>query len=194
MEYVNRRGDRYYVLQGQTKTGKPKYYCARRENAVGAPVEQLPAGFEIHERPADAMVSIRKVRPSRILPFEREQLAQWADQLAGVPVLVDLDGDHLIVYAADTDPEASLSAMSLILGAPLGDDEEHRQWIVGHTRYSPMFRFRLENENERLYSVDRWCYLGSIDGWVSLAEGEPLENVAQTYSPHLGQESFFELM
>jgi hypothetical protein len=182
------------VLQGHTKTGKPKYNCARRENAVGAPVEQLPAGIEIHERPEDAMVSIRKVRPSRILPFEREKLAQWADQLAGVPVLLDLDGDHLIVYAADTDPEASLSAMSLILGASIGDNEEQREWIVRHTRYSPMFRFTLKDENQRLYSVDRWCYLGSIDRWFSLAEGEPLETVAQTYLPHLGQESFFELM
>lgn len=24
LEYVNRRGDRYFILQGKTKTGKPK--------------------------------------------------------------------------------------------------------------------------------------------------------------------------
>jgi hypothetical protein len=29
IEHVNRRGDRYYVLQGKTKTGKPKFYCSK---------------------------------------------------------------------------------------------------------------------------------------------------------------------
>ena len=39
-EYVNRCGDRYYLLQGKTKTGKPKYYASKK--AEGVPVEQMP--------------------------------------------------------------------------------------------------------------------------------------------------------
>src|SRR5437899_2787853 len=47
IEYVNRRGERYYLLQGKTKTGKPKYYVSRK--AEGVPVEQMPEGYELHE-------------------------------------------------------------------------------------------------------------------------------------------------
>jgi hypothetical protein len=49
LEYVNRRGDRYFVLQGKTKTGKPKFYCSKRYSGVG--VDRLPDEFAIHENP-----------------------------------------------------------------------------------------------------------------------------------------------
>ena len=58
LEYVNRRGDRYYILQGVTKTGKPKYYCSRKPK--GVPVEELPDDFEVYENPGTKMVSVRK--------------------------------------------------------------------------------------------------------------------------------------
>lgn len=191
LEYVNRRGDRYYVLEGRTKTGKPKYYCSKRpgENTV----ECLPEGYEVHERPADAMVVVRKVRRSRVAPFEREQLARLADSLASVPAVVDVEGDSLIVYASDTNPDESIRAMTILLGTSLGDEEQHRQWIAGNSRYSPMFRFTLSDEDRRLYSVERWCYLGSIDRWMPLLRSGPLEELADEYLPHLGEESFFEL-
>jgi hypothetical protein len=49
LEYVNRRGEKYFLLQGTTKTGKPKYYVSRK--AEGVPVESVPEGYEIHENP-----------------------------------------------------------------------------------------------------------------------------------------------
>lgn len=193
LKYVNRRGDCYYVLQGHTKTGKPKYYCARRASAAGTPVERVPDGFEIHEQPENAMVSIRRIRESRIQPFECEQLAQWAGELATVPVIIDRDGDHLIIYAADTDLDGAIRAIKF-LSTRLRGVEEYRERIARNSRYSPMFRFTLQDENKRLYSVQRWCYLGTIDRWVSLRDINHLEHLAQTFLPHLGQESFFELM
>ncbi|MFY8199573.1 MAG: hypothetical protein ACOVLE_02810 [Pirellula staleyi] len=43
MKYVNRRGDAYYVFQGVTKTGKPKYYVSRKaESAAGIQIDSLP--------------------------------------------------------------------------------------------------------------------------------------------------------
>jgi len=68
LEYTNRRGDRYYVLQGKTKTGMPKYYCSRKTQ--GTPVERLPEDYEINEHPRDAVVTIRRVRASAILPLQ----------------------------------------------------------------------------------------------------------------------------
>ncbi|HEV7222659.1 MAG TPA: hypothetical protein VGN42_08160 [Pirellulales bacterium] len=44
-----------------------------------------------------------------------------------------------------------------------------------------------------MYSLDRWCYLGSIDSWIPLDSGKPLELLANHSLPHLGRESFFEL-
>ena len=194
MEYVNRRGDRYFVLQGKTKTGKPKYYCSKRTDALGVGVERLPDDYEIHENPETALVSVRKIRPTRVQPFEREALTRLANELAATPVLVDVEGDSLVVYASDVDPEASVRAMSLIFG-DLGKHAAGQiDWVTRHAHYSPMLRFNLVDEDERLYSVERWCFRGRIDGWISLARGRPLERQAALYLPHVGVESFFELM
>jgi hypothetical protein len=47
IEYVNRRGETYYLLQGKTKTGKPKYYVSR--NPDGIRVGEMPQGYELYE-------------------------------------------------------------------------------------------------------------------------------------------------
>ena len=45
--HTNRRGDTYYLLQGLTKTVKPKYYVSKKPGANT--VEQIPDGFELYE-------------------------------------------------------------------------------------------------------------------------------------------------
>lgn len=55
--YTNRRGDTYYLHEGRTKTGKPRYFFAKtiREGAIAA----MPDGFEVSES-LNAVVSVRR--------------------------------------------------------------------------------------------------------------------------------------
>jgi hypothetical protein len=194
LEYTNRKGDRYYVLQGRTKTGKPKYYCSRKSD--GQRVEALPSNFEIYEHPVSALVSVRKVKPSRLLPAEAEFLKEQVRKLSGLEYfIVDHDADSLIVYVCDRAPDAVNDLLERLMG-PLGDHAEaNRQWIAAHAPYSPMFRFTLANEEERLFHLERWYYRGSIDDWIHImVPPGPLDELAEEFLPHLGQESFFELM
>jgi hypothetical protein len=57
---TNRKGKNYYLHQGTTKTGKPKYFFALREE--GDLVVTIPPWREIYENP-NAQVFLRKVRP-----------------------------------------------------------------------------------------------------------------------------------
>jgi hypothetical protein len=192
-EYVNRCGERYYLLQGKTKTGKPKYYASKK--AEGVPVEQMPEGYEIYEHPERGLVSVRKVRPSRVLSVEREMLARWVRELAGVEYFcVDIQADSLVIYTPGTDPVASVNLLSKLFGAFPDAGAAHREWIGKHTSYSAMLRFTLVDEEKRFYAVERWCFRGGIDGWFFLSGGQPLETQARKYLPHLNRESFFELM
>ncbi len=194
LEYTNRRGDRYFFFEGKTKTGKPKYFCARKASAAGVPLEVLPAGYEIHESPVDALVRFRKIRPSRISQFERELVAQLAEQLSSAPTIIDVDGDHLIVYASNIEADLRAEFVTKLFGGTATDRQSHRDWIVTHSIYAPMLRFTLTDEDKRLYSADRWCFLGSIDKWVLLEYDKPLDKLARKLLKHLGQESFFELI
>lgn len=55
--YTNRAGETYYLHEGRTKTGKPRYFFAKtvREGALGA----MPEGFEVSES-LNAVVSVRR--------------------------------------------------------------------------------------------------------------------------------------
>ncbi len=196
MEYVNRRGDCYFVMQGKTKTGKPKFWCTKRAGGAGVAVERLPNGLEIHERPEDGLVSVRKIRPSRVQRFEQEFLARRAGELAHAATIVEIEKDALVVYATDGSAADRVGLLdALVGGMSAANRQDHLDWIIRHATYSPMLRFSLRDENERLYEVERWCYLGSIDRWVSLhAPRMPLDSAASAYLPHVGEESFFELM
>ncbi len=52
--HVNRRGDTYYLIRGQTKTGKAKYHFSKKAGEQA--VEAIPSGYEIYEKPDTAQV------------------------------------------------------------------------------------------------------------------------------------------
>jgi hypothetical protein len=190
-EYVNRRGEKYFLLQGTTKTGKPKFYVSRK--AEGVPVDKVPDGYEIHENPERGIVSVRKLRPTKILSLERESLARWTRVLAGIEhFIIDLDGDSMVIYTPNTDSGGAASLLAEMFGGFPGAPRE--QEIANNAHYTAMLRFTLTNEKKRLFTVDRWCFRGSIDDWFFLDGPKPLEALARTYLPHLNRESFFELM
>lgn len=194
IQYVNRRGERYYLLQGVTKTGKPKYYMSRKN--AGTPAECVPKDYEIYEEPERGLVSVRKIRPTRVLPQEREQLATWTRELAGIEHFrVEVEDDSLVIYTPTTDPAEAADALDRIMGVVVpGATEANREWIGSHATYLPMLRFALLEEDGRLFSAERWCFLGGINDWFPLMHGKPLQWLAKKYLPHLNRDSFFELM
>ncbi len=63
-----------------------------------------------------------------------------------------------------------------------------------HLTYLPHMRFTLVDEKRRRFNVDRWCFRGSIDNWFPLHGSGDLATMIKKFVPHLGQDSFFELM
>ena len=192
MEYVNRKGDTYYLQQGKTKSGKPRYYFGRKLKA--APLDALPEGYEVYESPQSGQVFARKTVPTEIRPVERRMEEEAVATLAGLKhAIVDVERNSLVVYLPGTegDPLAGLAEtlrlpQSVI--AKLGDELARRAY------YQKMLRFDLADAGERSYVVHRWCFLGSIDDWIFLDGPAPLADLLDKYARHLGKESFYELM
>src|SRR4051812_7390833 len=69
VSYTNRKGVTYTLYQGQTRTGKPRYYFGRAGQGQDEPVTELPPGFRISES-VNGVVSLVKERPSLIQPEE----------------------------------------------------------------------------------------------------------------------------
>ena len=58
IQYTNRLGQIYYLCQGITKTGKPKYFFSTKTD--GNRVKMIPDDFEIYENPNAQVFLIKK--------------------------------------------------------------------------------------------------------------------------------------
>jgi hypothetical protein len=182
VSHVNRRRDTYYLHAGTTKTGKPRYWFSRSDE--GEVVEAIPDGYEVHENP-EAQVFLRRKRPQVVSPFEVALVEKGLQQYApGQNCIVDVQGEHIVVYHAER--------ISLDL-----DGFGFRELPAHYRNYLKVMRFTLEVEAKRTFRVQRWCFRGSIDRWIDLylaGSGGTLSALVEKFCPHIGKESFYELM
>jgi hypothetical protein len=116
-----------------------------------------------------------------------------ASELTATRTLVDVDGDSIVVYATNVSTR-DVDAWCAGLG-PFGKSRSEIEAVLAkNSNYSPLFRFTLVDENERVFGAERWCFRGSIDDWIHIPGRKPLEAIARKYLPHFGEESFYELM
>lgn len=189
----NRKGETYHLLVGKTKTGKPKYYASKKagENAV----EAIPDGYEIYENPVDAVVHVRKIRPTNVTEAERAQVVAGVRQATGRQhFFAEIDGDAIVVYWPNRDPIAVESLFGRLTGMPGSEAASISNWTVRHTRYEAQLRFSLSDADKRQFCVERMCYRGGEDRWIYVSGQGPLMDLVAKFARHLGQESFFELM
>jgi hypothetical protein len=181
--HVNRKRDTYYLHAGKTKGGKTRYWFSK--NTEGDLVEAIPEGHEVYENP-DAQVFLRKIVPQKVTPFEVAVVTKGLERYApGERCLVDVQGEHIVVYHAE---KSRLDFEGFHFG--------FREPIC-FGRYMKVMQFILVDEDERTFRVQRWCFRGSIDRWIDLwssgSEGN-LSDLVKKCCPHIGRESFFELM
>lgn len=190
IQHVNRKGDTYFLHQGKTKTGKVKWFFSTK--AEGEFAESIPEGYEIYENP-NAQVFLRKIVPQLVWPEEIEAVERGIRELAKVThFIVEPKKNAIIVFTPHQDADSLMEDLRPLLGFgrsfPAGFIERRLHYAA------PMMRFTLIDDKKRLFSVDRWCFLGSIDDWFPLADAADLSKQVKKYIPHLGKQSFFELM
>src|SRR2546430_1111837 len=169
VSYTNRKGLTYILDRGQTKTGKPRYYFGRAGQSQGEPVTELPPGFTISES-VNGVVSQAKDRPSLIQP---EEVAAVEAAMQRHPEArryrIAVKGNRIEVYEqVGPDYNALVGELHIPGLSRPGLAEELRALEERHAHYTPELRFTLLDPKQRLFSVERMCYLGSIDGWLEL--------------------------
>ncbi len=137
--------------------------------ADGNLVDAIPDDYEIYEIP-DARVYLRK-KPIQIV----------------TPEEVGVVKEGVKRYAPDQHCTV---------------DVRKEDIIVCHSErgnlYQKMLRFTLDDEKDRTFRVQRWCFKGSNDDWIDLSllgrlVGK-LPVLVHQICPHLGRDSFYNLM
>ena len=100
VQHVNRKGDSYYLHQGRTKTGKPKYFFSKKP--VGRTLRAVAPTDLKSTRIPGGQVYCRRIQPKLITEQEievvREAIRKCGKQLSAV---VDVKGKDIIVYESE---------------------------------------------------------------------------------------------
>ena len=187
--YTNAKEKTYYLHQGTTKTGKPKYYFSTQPE--GTLAEAMPEGFELYENP-NAQVFLRRIPPKLITEEERQVVEAGMRTHADVKdYKIDVKGKAIVIYTADQDVETLADVFKGLSPTPSAN-RQLMSLLRKEIQYSPMLQFLLEDEQRRLFTAQRYCFRGSIDDWIDIGHG-PLPTLVKQYVKHLGKESYFEL-
>jgi hypothetical protein len=186
--HTNAKGKTYYLHQGTTKTGKPKYYFSM--DSEGQLPDAIPTGFEVYENP-NAQVFLRRIPTKIITDEERQVVEDGIHKYADVQdYKIDVKGNAIVVYTADQDIDALVNLFQDV--GSMRDEAQIRSAIRREITYSPMLQFVLSDEKRRVFVAQRYCFRGAIDDWIDLGHG-PLATLVRRYVKHLGKESYFDL-
>ncbi len=184
VKYTNRKGKEYYLHQGVTKTGKPKYYFSpKREGDLAI---AIPEGFEVYENP-NGQVFLRKAQPKII---EDEEVATVEQELKKSSrykyCLLDVKENAIVVYMPNQDVELLAKVMNL----PPGREIEIENYLKKRVSYSPGWRFLLSDKEQRIFVAEKY-YHGEPDNyWRQIGQPGSLRDVVRQIIKHL-EEVFF---
>jgi hypothetical protein len=194
--YTNRKGRKYFLCQGITKSGKPRYYFSREQK--GEPLERVPDGFEITES-VNGVMSLSKVRPKYLSEHE---IAVVKSAIQNHPEAkkyrIDVKSKEITIYeqvGPDLQEIATMIATEFGFQEMITDDFNRRmeeQHNI-YTQYTPIMKFILSDLEKRLFLAKRMCYLGSIDDWIEIEYDKTIEDLATNFIPTLGTDAFYEL-
>ena len=188
VSHTNRKGQVYFLHQGKTKTGKPKYYFSTKTEKNT--VDHIPDGYEIFEHP-NGMVYLSRITPKLVTEEEIDMVENGVWNRAG---LTDFQlvtkKKQITVFLPQRNFETYKQQFE---GYIWVSEEKLRRMYRKSLRYFPMMRFVLEEKKRRIFRVDRWCYMGCVDGWLEL-DGGKLARLVEHYCHHLGKDSFYKLV
>lgn len=188
--YVNAKEKTYYLHQGTTKTGKPRYYFSTKHD--GTLAETLPEGYEVYENP-NAQVFLRRIAPQVIRDEEKQIVAKGMQKFSDAPHFkIDVKGKFITIYTASQDAEA-LDSLFRSFHTSERKKAETMAWLAQRLHYSPVMQFELIDEDKRLFATQRYCFRGAIDDWIYIGKSGELQLLVRRHVKHINKESFFGL-
>ncbi|WP_261177662.1 hypothetical protein [Anaerobacillus sp. CMMVII] len=159
----------------KTKKGNTTFHFSKQSKGA-ADIEDIPKGFEIYEEP-NGKVYLKKKIKQYIDAKEIEIIQNGIEKYSEIEDFkLDIKKDIVYIYTVDNSFANGLIPKHLL--------NKYKQ-------YDTQLRFVLIDEDERIFEVERFCYLGSVDDWITLDRSTNLEKLVQDYTHHLGKESFY---
>ncbi len=187
LTYTSRIGETWYLHEGVTKTGKPRYYVARSPG-TGARTE-MPAGMEFRES-VNSVVSVAKIDPNAATVAPADLALLQAElrrhELLARHTVAAAKGE-IVLYEPQGMSAQEMSRMVSIFGLGPSALDGYK----GRVRYTPVMKFTPEGRPDQ-WCVSRWVFRG--EGWWHPLGFGTLRSLARQYFPAVGTDAFFELL
>ncbi len=194
ISYTNRKGQTYFLCQGITKTGKPRYFFSK--TAGPDALEQIPAGHHIEES-VNGIVSLVKDSQQLIIP-EEIQLVEDALRRhpKGKNYRVSVKGRQIVVYerlGPEAEDMADIFGKSLPMYSRRELIKSIQETLDTHAQYRPMLHFKLVDAAERTFCAERVTYVASLPEWVDICDSGQLQSLVDEIIPLLDTDEYYEL-
>jgi hypothetical protein len=183
--HKSRTGKTYFLHTGSKRGGGIQHYFSTKAN--GALVECLPPGFEVYET-VNGQVYLRRQQPKLITDEESDCIRLSLEQLhKGHRYKAEVLGKIITIHESSGDFAFLRSfAPHLLIRAHEAIEER-----LAH--YQPILRFTLVDADKRLFTLERYCFRGSVDDWIPIGPTDALRTLADAFVKHLGHDSLYEL-
>lgn len=158
-------------------------------------VERIPEGYVISES-VNGVVSLAKERPLLILEREVTMVKNAIQKHPRAKnYRVSVKSDRIEIYE-HVGPDlgdlfAGLQKEGLFkVDASLKGRLQEEESVSG--QFTPVIRFILADEQQRLFRAQRMCYRGNIDDWIDIGYGKSINAMTSRLIPKLGTDAFFE--
>lgn len=185
IKHTSRTGKIYYLHSGPKKGGGVQHFFSTK--STGNLAACLPEGFEIYES-VMGQVFLRRVQPKLIQEDEVDFIVNLLkNPRARCLYKVEIHHDILTIHESE-----AKSGLEVRFGLPLSRIEPE-SLAERFAYYQPVLRFILVDPERRHFAPERFCYLGSVDDWISIGPAESIQVLASKYLKHLGRDSFYKL-
>lgn len=190
LSYTNWTGKTYFLYQGVTRTGKPRFYFSSKEKTEAESVHSIPEGYEIYERPESGQVFLRKAIPKLISEAEQQCIASAVSTLKeSFCYVMDCQKQYLTIFESAAVGAAREIKNTGQLRNP-GPDQLAKMAMQSH--FLPILRFELVDKKKRQFRAQRFCFLGRIETWISLGDRGKLSVLVRQYIPLLGIDELYK--
>jgi hypothetical protein len=204
--YTNRHGKTYHLHW--VRCADNRVACVMRQDGDGA-ATHLPEGYEVREN-IHGHVFVRRQRVPQFGALEEQLLHQALERYRPFAYELDIDGRAATVYASAEDRKCFLESLDADFANGFADAltkalakryspdlvemfrAKRKQQNARRLKFYPLLRFVVADRRERRFSVERVCFTGE-SSWVRL-EVLPLSLALEKYLPHLGTDTFFDLI
>lgn len=187
--HTSRTGQTYNLHTGPKRGGGVQYYFSMK--AEGSLADIVPPGFEIYES-VRGQVFLRRKQPKVIRDDETTSIEREIERLKSTNLYkIEVRGKTLTIFESTSGLDR-LANFSPFLSLPK-DLATQKAFQERFASYQAVMRFTLTDSDIRLFAPERFCFRGSVDGWISIGPPEPLKKLASKYVKHLGRHSLFDL-